>query len=67
MKDFFPRMKLQPNPNCEDENCIKRQSEYQEKLVNQVDTQELLFKESVTDVVHEDNNDYGSYFLIQAF
>lgn len=60
MNDYFPRMKLQPNPNCDERNCLKRQSEYQEKIANQVDVEEKPPKEPEAAVVHEDNV-YGMY------
>lgn len=31
LDDYFPILKLKPNPNCEDSNCRQRQKEYAEK------------------------------------
>lgn len=52
--DFFPKMDLRPNPQCDDSWCMKRQAEYQarpkEGKIEQV--------EEVKEIVHEDN-DWG--------
>ena len=52
MDDFFPSMALKPNPQCDDNHCVKRQAEWQEK-------ERLRPKEEVVEVVeevtHEDN------------
>merc|ERR1719220_508634 len=29
LKDFFPNYEMKPNPQCEDQNCCKRQREFQ--------------------------------------
>ena len=31
MQDFFPKMPVKPNPDCEEFHCLKRQKEYREK------------------------------------
>lgn len=31
LNDFFPTMRMKPNPNCEDRYCRKRQEEYAAK------------------------------------
>lgn len=31
MQDFFPKMVLRPNPNCDDKYCRQRQQEYASK------------------------------------
>lgn len=55
MNDFFPRMKLQPNSNCTDSYCIKRQEQYKEKVANQVVDESCKVAEKEVAVVHEDN------------
>jgi len=55
MNDFFPRMKLQPNPTCSDSYCIKRQEQYKEKVANQVVYESCKVPEKEAVVVHEDN------------
>jgi ubiquitin-like modifier-activating enzyme 5 len=48
--DFFPKMDLRPNPQCDDSFCCQRQVEYQAKP--KVVQEEI---EEVKVVVHEDN------------
>lgn len=51
MQDFFPKMTLRPNPNCEDRYCKQRQQEYESKP-----KAEKKVEETVDDKpVHEDN------------
>ncbi|XP_017762255.1 PREDICTED: ubiquitin-like modifier-activating enzyme 5 [Eufriesea mexicana] len=51
MKDFFPKMVLKPNPNCEDKYCRKHQQEYALKP-----KPEQKMEETVEDKpLHEDN------------
>jgi len=52
LQDFFPSMKMKPNPQCEDKHCVKQQSIYQEKLAAQPVVEETTESE---EVVHEDN------------
>ncbi len=54
MNDYFPRMKLQPNPSCDDSNCVKRQQEYKVRISNLVVETESN-KPEEKPVVHEDN------------
>jgi len=55
LEDFFPKMTLKPNENCDDNQCIKRQSDYKVYLKANPIVEEI--KEEV-EVVHEDN-DWG--------
>lgn len=51
MQDFFPKMILKPNPNCEDRYCRKHQLEYALKP-----TPEQKIEKTVEDKpLHEDN------------
>ncbi|XP_031369263.1 ubiquitin-like modifier-activating enzyme 5 isoform X2 [Apis dorsata] len=51
MQDFFPKMILKPNPNCEDNYCRKHQEEYRLRP-----KPEHKIKEIVEDApLHEDN------------
>ncbi|XP_068245113.1 ubiquitin-like modifier-activating enzyme 5 isoform X1 [Palaemon carinicauda] len=54
--DFFPTMKMRPNPHCDDNWCRKRQAEYAEKKANEPVEEKKEEKEE--EVVHEDN-DWG--------
>lgn len=49
--DFFPKMDLRPNPQCDDSWCRQRQVEYQAKPKEE---KEVAIEE-VQEVVHEDN------------
>ncbi|XP_014481170.1 PREDICTED: ubiquitin-like modifier-activating enzyme 5 [Dinoponera quadriceps] len=52
MEDFFPKMTLRPNPNCDDTHCRQRQREYLAKpRVQQQKSREI----SEGKPVHEDN------------
>lgn len=51
MEDFFPKMTLRPNPNCDDTYCRQRQQEYLAKpKIQQISTDITEEKP-----VHEDN------------
>jgi ubiquitin-like modifier-activating enzyme 5 len=53
LEDFFPRMSLKPNRNCDDAFCRQRQEEYQVALRNAPPPPEP--EAVVEEVVHEDN------------
>lgn len=50
--DFFPRMTLRPNTQCDDNWCRKRQEEFNAKPKPQTPIEELKIEE----VTHEENN-----------
>ncbi|XP_049858706.1 ubiquitin-like modifier-activating enzyme 5 [Schistocerca gregaria] len=54
LQDFFPVMKLRPNPSCEDNFCRKRQQEEAAKPQT-ANAEECIEKHSQENVVHEDN------------
>jgi len=56
MQDFFPSMTMKPNPHCDDRQCMKQQTTYQEHLASQ--PKEEVEEETNTEVVHE-ANDWG--------
>lgn len=56
MEDFFPKMILRPNPNCDDTNCRQRQKEYLAKPKLQPKPTEVIEEKPV----HEDN-EWGVY------
>lgn len=56
MQDFFPSMTMKPNPHCDDRQCMKQQTAYQEHLASQ--PKEEVEEETNTEVVHE-ANDWG--------
>lgn len=64
INDYFPRMKLQPNPQCDDRNCIRRQNEYKEKIITKT-TSEVNVPMETKNVVHDDNI-YGQYFIFNV-
>ncbi|RWS24711.1 ubiquitin-like modifier-activating enzyme 5 [Leptotrombidium deliense] len=52
LDDFFPTMKMKPNPNCDDYYCRERQKEFNERIKRNP----VIKKEEVNEaVVHEDN------------
>lgn len=57
LTDYFPRFPMKPNPQCDDNNCLLRQEEY-----NKIPKVEIQ-KEEETEVIHEDN-EYGNSFYI---
>ncbi|GJQ68078.1 hypothetical protein Trydic_g10690 [Trypoxylus dichotomus] len=52
LNDFFPTMRMKPNPNCEDSYCRKRQEEYAAKPKPEKQT---TSKKEEEKPVHEDN------------
>ncbi|KAK7111819.1 ubiquitin-like modifier-activating enzyme 5 [Littorina saxatilis] len=52
MLDFFPRMILKPNPQCDDSYCKKRQTEFQAREATRPKVQVEITE---AEVVHEDN------------
>ncbi|XP_055371266.1 ubiquitin-like modifier-activating enzyme 5 [Condylostylus longicornis] len=53
MKDFFPKMTLKPNPNCDDRYCRQRQEEYLAKAKS--DLKETKTQETEDKPLHEEN------------
>ncbi|XP_029168514.1 ubiquitin-like modifier-activating enzyme 5 [Nylanderia fulva] len=51
MEDFFPKMTLKPNPNCDDAHCRQRQKEYVAKPKSQQESNKVIEEKAV----HEDN------------
>lgn len=56
MEDFFPKMTLKPNPNCDDVHCRQRQKEYAQKPKNQQKSSKIIEEKAI----HEDNK-WGIY------
>ncbi|XP_076290742.1 ubiquitin-like activating enzyme 5 [Lasioglossum baleicum] len=51
MQDFFPKMVLKPNPNCDDRYCKERQQEYTLKPKLEPEVKEIIEDKPL----HEDN------------
>lgn len=51
MEDFFPKMALKPNPNCDDAHCRQRQKEYAQKPKSQQKSNNIIEEKAI----HEDN------------
>lgn len=51
MEDFFPKMILKPNPNCDDAHCRQRQKEYAQKPKSQQKSNKIIEEKAI----HEDN------------
>ncbi|KAI5711547.1 hypothetical protein M8J76_003457 [Diaphorina citri] len=54
LTDFFPKMKLKPNPSCDDSYCVQRQKEFNARPVEV----KLEAAKPEAQVVHADN-DWG--------
>ena len=52
MSDYFPRYTMKPNPQCENEHCIKAQEDY-ERWVTENPPTEVIAPEKKP--LHEDN------------
>ncbi|CAL1290882.1 unnamed protein product [Larinioides sclopetarius] len=51
LEDYFPTMRLHPNPDCDDSLCRQRQKEYSLKEKDEIVIEKVVEKA----VVHEDN------------
>lgn len=58
LTDYFPRMMLKPNPNCDDNFCQKRQAEQAKILAEAPPPPPVKHEEKA--VIHEDN-EWGWY------
>lgn len=66
LSDFFPSMMIKPNPNCNDQFCLKQQEEFKNKVIVKLECKnenENLQEEKVT---HEDN-DWGQLIIIKNY
>ncbi|CAG0920585.1 unnamed protein product [Notodromas monacha] len=57
LEDFFPKMSLKPNQQCDDSFCRQRQEEYQQRCQNDPTVTDVVSAETEA-IVHEDN-DWG--------
>lgn len=57
LSDFFPSMMIKPNPNCNDNFCIKQQEEFKTRVKEEPPINSLPEEDKVT---HEDN-EWGLY------
>lgn len=55
MLDFFPKMTLKPNPNCDDRYCRQRQQEYEVKP-----KEVLVTKEEIDEAPLHEDNEWGN-------
>ncbi|XP_017085097.1 ubiquitin-like modifier-activating enzyme 5 [Drosophila eugracilis] len=53
LSDFFPKMTLKPNPQCDDRNCLVRQKEFQAK------PKPVVTKEEVSEEPLHATNEWG--------
>lgn len=51
MNDFFPKMSLKPNPQCDDRHCQARQKEYQAKPKPVAEVEQVVDEQPL----HDDN------------
>lgn len=57
MQDFFPTMRLKPNPQCDDRSCCLQQEQYKKREAERPKTETVEDKEE-EEMKHEDN-DWG--------
>jgi len=56
MDDFFPKMSMKPNPDCDDYHCLNNQKSFAEKEAERLKNQpNVTIEEPADEVVHEDN------------
>lgn len=57
MVDFFPKMPVKPNPECDEYHCVQRQRAYHKELTRRkAEEPEIAPQKVEEDVVHEENN-----------
>ncbi len=54
--DFFPKMVLQPSPNCGDSNCVKRQEEFNKGVFK---SRVQVIKKVEVESKNKDDNEWG--------
>ena len=60
MEDFFPKMSLKPNKDCDDYHCRKQQKKFAEEEVERLKNQPEIVEtlDATNEIVHEEN-DWG--------
>lgn len=53
LSDFFPSMMIKPNPNCNDNFCIKQQEIFKNRVIEEPECPNVDQPEET--VVHDDN------------
>lgn len=53
--DFFPKMNMKPNPNCDDTFCLQRQKEFLANMANNVKQTDIVETNDDNVITHEDN------------
>ncbi|CAI9738258.1 ubiquitin-like modifier-activating enzyme 5 [Octopus vulgaris] len=53
LEDFFPTMRMKPNPQCDDRFCLKQQEEYKKREA--LKPKEVLLEVEESPVEHEEN------------
>jgi len=56
LSDYFPSMMIKPNPNCDDNFCIKQQEEFRNRVIEEP---EHTTEEMPEDKVTHDDNEWG--------
>merc|ERR1719400_2377753 len=60
MEDFFPKMSLKPNKDCDDYHCRKQQKKFAEEEVERSKNQpEIVETPDVTNEIVHEENDWG--------
>lgn len=60
MQDYFPKMSLKPNKDCDDYHCRKQQKKFAEEEVERLKNQPEIVEtpDTTNEIVHEEN-DWG--------
>ncbi|XP_078282658.1 ubiquitin-like modifier-activating enzyme 5 isoform X3 [Rhinoraja longicauda] len=64
MQDYFPSMKMMPNPQCDDWDCRLQQEQYKKKEAEQPKTERVEEKEE-EEIKHEDN-DWVCWYILES-
>lgn len=64
LSDFFPTMKVRPNPQCSNSHCVLQQDRYKEFLITHPPSIKEEAKEE--SVVHE-SNEWGKIIIVPFY
>lgn len=59
LSDFFPSMMIKPNPNCNDNFCLKQQEIFKNHIIEEPECPNGDKSEET--VIHDDN-EWGGYY-----
>lgn len=53
LDDFFPTMQMKPNPQCDDNHCVRQQEEFKKR--EEMEPKEITLEIEISPVEHEEN------------